>query len=441
MTEGEAHGPATAVAGETEVPARHTSPAPQTKELELLEVVADIGRAVADEAVEIAAAEGQDLAAGDAQGSLAVTEHSSEDVPVGEVAVEALNEQRESANKVDQKLKHKCLELREWNDKQFRVLMRQEETLLMTREDVMAREALLEDHKASLDAREREIALQEEKLEATLRSKDEELEVLVRERTKELEDKHGAALDALIADHAAQLKKLTEELDAASAAKTDLDWQVAKLNEDLARGAKEVEALKEGSRQPKIQLADVQSRLSSKTQSLETANSNVLDMKPRIGMLEHLAESRQQLLSKDLDTAKHLRQDAEDRLKHQVALSNLWIKILIDMAERLGAQAAVMGMDGPVFSVSKQEVPSVKLGLFFNGMIEKLKVPEEVRAERFATETRKHARHALFMVLSNIACRHPELDLDDGFKKLLAGADITAAKEKVAPRANRVLHV
>ena len=62
--------------------------APQTKELELLEVVADIGRAVADEAVEIAAAEGQDLAAGDAQGSLAVTEHSSEDVPVGEVAVE-----------------------------------------------------------------------------------------------------------------------------------------------------------------------------------------------------------------------------------------------------------------------------------------------------------------------------------------------------------------
>ena len=77
-------------------------------------------------------------------------------------------------------------------------------------------------------------------------------------------------------------------------------------------------------------------------------------------------ESRQQLLSKDLETAKRLRQDAEDNLKNRVNMSNLWIKILIDIAERLGAQAAVMGMDGPVFSVSKHEVPSVKLGLFFN---------------------------------------------------------------------------
>ena len=38
----------------------------QTEEPDLLEVVADIGRAAADEAVEIAAAKGQDLAAGSA---------------------------------------------------------------------------------------------------------------------------------------------------------------------------------------------------------------------------------------------------------------------------------------------------------------------------------------------------------------------------------------
>ena len=65
-----------------------------------------------------------------------------------------LKERRESAGRVDQKLKDKFLELREWNDKQFKVLMRQQETLLMTREDVMAREARLADRKASLDARE-----------------------------------------------------------------------------------------------------------------------------------------------------------------------------------------------------------------------------------------------------------------------------------------------
>ena len=45
------------------------------------------------------------------------------------------------------------------------------------------------------------------------------------------------------------------------------------------------------------------------------------------------------------------------------------------------------------------------------------------------------------MVFSNIAFRHPELDLDDGFKKPLAGADIAAAEEKAAPRAKWVLCV
>ena len=114
------------------------------------------------------------------------------------------------------------MELREWNDKQFKVLMRQQETLLMTREDVMAREARLADHKASLDAREQEISLWEEKLEATLRAKDEELEALMQQHTKEQEDRHKAALDALTANSATQLKKLADDLYAASTAKTDL---------------------------------------------------------------------------------------------------------------------------------------------------------------------------------------------------------------------------
>jgi len=87
---------------------------------------------------------------------------------------------------VDQKLKDKCLELHEWHDKQFKALMRQQETLQMMTEDVMAREGRLADRKVSLDAREREISLWEENLEATLRAKDESLEALVQQRTKEL---------------------------------------------------------------------------------------------------------------------------------------------------------------------------------------------------------------------------------------------------------------
>ena len=95
----------------------------------------------------------------------------------------------------------------------------------------------------------------------------------------------------------------------------------------------------------------------------------------------------------------------------------------------------MMGMDGPVYSANEQEVPSFKLGIFINELINKLKVHEEGRAERFATESRRLARNALFMVLSNIACHHPDLNLDDGFRKPPAGADVSAANEKAAPRA------
>ena len=113
--------------------------------------------------------------------------------------------------------------LHEWNDKQLKVIMRQWEMLQMVGEDVMAHEARLADQKASLDAKEQEISLREEKHEATLRAKDESLEALVQQRTKELEDRHEATLYAFSVDFVAPLKKLTGDLDAASSAKAELD--------------------------------------------------------------------------------------------------------------------------------------------------------------------------------------------------------------------------
>ena len=92
-------------------------------------------------------------------------------------------------------------------------------------------------------------------------------------------------------------------------------------------------------------------------------------------------------MSKDLDTAKHLWKDAEDKLKKQSEKVNIRIKSLINIAKRLAAQAVGMGMDGPAFSANKHEVPSAKLGVFFNKLIKKLKVHEEGRAELFVTES------------------------------------------------------
>ena len=160
---------------------------------------------------------------------------------------------------MDQRLKDKCLELHECHDKQFKVLMRQQETLQLMREDVTASEACLAERKASLDAKEGDISFREENLEATLRAKDKSLEALVQQCTKGLEDKHEVALATLATDHAAQLKRLFGDLGAASSANIELDRKVSELYKDLAESVKKVEALKEEARQTELHLAHVQS--------------------------------------------------------------------------------------------------------------------------------------------------------------------------------------
>ena len=81
----------------------------------------------------------------------------------------------------------------------------------------------------------------------------------MQQRTKDLEDSHKAALNALTLDSSAQLKKVTDELAAAFAAKTDLDRQVGKLMDDLAGSNKEIVALKEEAQKAETTLKEVQS--------------------------------------------------------------------------------------------------------------------------------------------------------------------------------------
>ncbi|XP_044339216.1 nuclear matrix constituent protein 1 [Triticum aestivum] len=204
---------------------------------------------------------------------------------------QALKEQRNSANQVDQKLRGKGSELREWHGKQLQVLLRQQETISMAKEDVIARQARLAECTTLLNAGEKDVSSREENLAASLCSKDKELEGLVRQRTKELEDKHKVALDALSSDSPTQMKKVVDDLATTSSAKNDLDHQVAKLMEELAGSTKETTALKEEAQKAKTLLKEVQSKLSSKSQDLETANCSIDDFKARIGTLESSIES------------------------------------------------------------------------------------------------------------------------------------------------------
>lgn len=204
---------------------------------------------------------------------------------------QALKEQRNSAGLMGQKLRDKGNELREWHSKQFQTLLRQQEVVTMAKEDVAAQEVRLAEREALLNAKEKDISAREGTLEATLRGKDEELEALVQQRTKDLEDKHKAALDTLSLDSAAQLKKVVEELAATSAAKSDLDQQVAKLVEDLAGSAKEIVALKEEAQKAETLLKEMQSQLSYRSRDLDTANGTIADVKARLGTLESRIES------------------------------------------------------------------------------------------------------------------------------------------------------
>jgi chromosome segregation ATPase len=251
---------------------------------------------------------------------------------------QALKEQRNSASLMDQKLRDKGSELREWHGKQFQTLLWQQEVMTMVKEDVAAREARLVERPALLNTKEKDISSREENLEATLRNKDEELEALVQQRTKDLEDRHKAALDTLTLDSAAQLKRITDDLAAASIAKADLNQQVAKLTEELAGSAKETTALKEDAQKAEILLKEVQSQLSSKSQDLDTANGVITDMKAWLGTLESRIESadvREKQLMKDLYNARIHRKVAEDKLANQVGQRDLWIKNFVDITECL----------------------------------------------------------------------------------------------------------
>lgn len=138
---------------------------------------------------------------------------------------------------------------------------------------------------------------------------------------------------------------------------------MGKLTEDLAGSNREIMALKEEAQKAKTFLEEVQSQLSSKSQDLDTANGAISDMKARLGSLEREIESagaRDKLLMSDLNTARTLQKDAEYRLANQVEQRDLWIKSLVDIAERLTAQIAYMSMKSWAFSVGKHEPRSPK---------------------------------------------------------------------------------
>ena len=160
--------------------------------------------------------------------------------------------------------------------------------------------------KVELDSREDDLADREQKLADKLQAKDVEIQALIAKRTQELEDIHQEAIQAQAMEHAGKLK---ETVEAAEAAKANLDAQVKELEEKLAASNNEIHVLKESAQKAAYSLGELQSSLSSKNKELQAAGDVNADLKLKLSTLEGTLEVARE---KERDLVEKLGRREED---------------------------------------------------------------------------------------------------------------------------------
>jgi hypothetical protein len=133
--------------------------------------------------------------------------------------------------------------------------------------------------------------------------------------------------------------------------------------------------------------------------------------------------------------------DVENKFNQLQENLSLWTNGLVNIAECITSQIAVMDMRSWGFTVNDKETTSVRLTKFFEGLIDALKTYHEDRSTLFADESWKFVHNVLYKVLLKLAHRHPDLDLSRIFRKLPQNTDVTATDKIAAPLANKVLQV
>nr|XP_020159461.1 paramyosin-like [Aegilops tauschii subsp. strangulata] len=276
-------------------------------------------------------------------------------------------------------------------------------------------EANRRQQQALLDTQEEELVAREQALAATLHGKDEEIEKLVAQRTQELERKHKDALDALALDQAGMVEKLELERE-------ELEKEISKLTEDMDTANRT--------------LVDLQVAVSDKTKLLSEASDSIDDLKLKLDTLEGtLSEvrAREETLNKAPEGERLLRQDAAAAHKDYVDSINLWTGRLIDVAERLTIQLALMDMPNFRYSQEANISPSDSLTLFFECVLD---APEQLRSSQetyLANEARKLCRGALTKVLTKVAFWYPSVDFANALESLPEDADLEALEERIEP--------
>ena len=157
-------------------------------------------------------------------------------------------------------------------------------------------------------------------------------------------------------------------------------------------------------------LADAQFAISDKAKLLSEANDSINDLKLKLDGLDgKLSEAgaREETLNKALEDEKRQRSNVAAEHEDYAKSINLWISRLVDVAGRITAKLAAMGMPDVRYSQEPNVSPNARLTLFFEGVPDALEQLHSNRAVYLANGSWRLCRGALTKVLTKVAFWNP----------------------------------
>ena len=188
-------------------------------------------------------------------------------------------------------------------------------------------------------------------------------------------------------------------------------------------------------------MAEMQVAVSKNNDLLTAANDSIEDLKLKLTTLKGTLDSakeREELLVTELQKERSLLQNAV--ATHQKFRDNVGIFTdkLADAAANIDKELTAMGVRDFGYPTDKNTQTSVKLAMFFDGVVEALKQLQDDYRAQLADESRRLYRGVLQRVLVKVAYRNPGVDFSNIFKKLPKEFDPLELEALVAPIVERV---
>jgi hypothetical protein len=240
------------------------------------------------------------------------------------------------------------------------------------------------------------------------------------------------------------LKEAINAVEAAEAAKNELGDRVKRLEADLVDHCKELSSLKADREKTLYSLAEMQTTISDKTKKPTSANESIADLNLKLTTLEKSLEdgkAREKALIKDLRNEKDLLKSAAATYNDFEKGVKIWTERLVDVAERLAAELSTMGLQNFNYSSDDRVSSSAKLIMFFQSVVDALKLLHSKRATHLANESRKLCWAILLKVLVKVVHQNPGINLNNVLDSLPENVDLEALKELVAPIVDKVSQV